>query len=370
MRKSANSNAAKKYKVIKISAIVISLFLILLTSICLLQFQQKEKEKLENQKLDGLNIFFPKNEISALLYDGKHIWIGGRDGVYLINPQSGNIIKEIAKDIHMTYTAGICQLEDDSVWVGHENGVTIFNDNQRIDFTSPQIPSGRVNTVVSDGSIGVWAGTQMGAVHFLKKDGNYVVDKILTSKDGLKEDAVNTIALRGEHSIWFGAYLANKVGGISILNDDKWQYFSVQQGLPHRYITANIPISEEYMLVGLGHLDRGGMALFRCDENQTVLETTYSVDDGLPGEKIRQLYLDSKEHLWITSESDGLLICPSYKSLHELPLEGKYLTKKDGLSDNEIKTIIEAEGYYWLGGRYGLTRIEAATIEDFFDPSY
>mgnify|MGYP001248786038 FL=1 len=366
MRKIRDSNMVKQYKVRNIATIIISLFLILLATICLLQFQQVEKEKIEKQKLNGLRIFFPESEISALLYDGKHIWVGGRDGVYLIDPQSGKIIKEIAKDIQMTYTAGICQLDDNSVWIGHENSVTIFNDNHRIDFTSPQIPSGRVNIVVRDGSAGVWAGTQTGAVHFFKKNGNYVIDKILTSKDGLKEDAVNTIALRENHSIWFGAYLANKIGGLSILKDGQWQYFSVQQGLPHRYITATIPISDEYMLVGLGHLDRGGMALFRCDGDQTALETVYSIDDGLPGEKIRQLYLDSKEHLWITSESDGLLICPSYKALHKLPLEGKYLTTRDGLSDDEIKTIIEAEGYYWLGGRYGLTRIEAATIEEFF----
>ena len=33
----------------------------------------------------------------------------------------------------------------------------------------------------------------------------------------------------------------------------------------------------------------------------------------------------------------------------------KYLTEESGLSDNEIKCITKAEGYYWLGGKYGLT---------------
>lgn len=366
MRKIGQSDRVDKYKKQRIATIVISLILIVLATMWLLQFQKAEKEKLEKQKLKGLSIFFPESEISALLYDGNHIWVGGRDGVYLMEPQSGEIVKEIAKDIHMTYTAGICQLDDGSVWIGHENGLTVFSDEHRIDFASPQIPSGRVNTVVKDGDQGVWAGTQTGAVHFIKKDDNYVIETTLTSKNGLIEDAVNTITLGQDNSLWFGAYLANEVGGISILKEGKWQYFSVQQGLPHRYVTAIIPIDEEYMLVGLGHLDRGGMALFRSDDMQKIMEKVYSSDDGLPGEKIRQLYLDSKGHLWVTSESDGLLICPSYKGLHELPLEGKYLTTKDGLSDNEIKTIIEAEGYYWLGGRYGLTRIESETVEELF----
>jgi len=74
--------------------------------------------------------------------------------------------------------------------------------------------------------------------------------------------------------------------------------------------------------------------------------------------------LDSKSRLWITSESNGLLICNSYEELFKQRLDGVHLTVKEGLSDNEIKTILQAEGYYWLGGRFGLTRIKQDTIEE------
>ncbi|HZJ82807.1 MAG TPA: hypothetical protein VFD57_03255 [Clostridia bacterium] len=347
--------------------IVVSSIAILLAVIWILDLQNQNRQKAQELILEGIDIFFPKIEISALLYDGGYIWVGGRDGVFLIEPQKGEIVKELAKDIRMTYTAGICQTDDGKVWIGHENGISIFGGDKRIDFSPPDIPGGRVNTIIKEENGGVWAGTQTGAVHFVKKDDSYIIDKILTSKEGLQEDAVNAIGMDNDNGIWFGAYLSNKVGGISVLRDGEWQYFSTNQGLPHRYVTAIIPIGGEHMLVGVGHLDRGGMALFKQDDRQFLLETAFSMDDGLPGEKIRQLFLDSKEQLWITSESNGLLICSSYDELYHQQLSGGvYLTTKNGLSDNEVKTIIEAEGYYWMGSRYGLTRIRESTIEGLF----
>lgn len=353
----------QKQRLLTLVIIIFSAAAVIFATVWMIRLQRLEKERAQAKILEGISVFFPKEEVSALLYDGRNIWVGGRDGVNLIEPGTGDIVREVAKDIMMTYTAGMCQTPDGRVWIGHERGISVFSGEERIDFAPPQIPQGRVNTVIGDGSGGVWAGAQGGAVHFVKSGDKWAIDETLSTSSGLRDDAVNAIAIDEGKGIWFGAYLGKEAGGISILRNNQWQYFSTEEGLPHRYVTAIIPLYSQYMLVGLGHLDRGGMALFEDRGGSFALHSTYSTENGLPGEKIRQLFLDSKGHLWITSESQGLIILNSFEDLFNEQLNGVYLTVQNGLSDNEIKTIIQVEGYYWLGGRVGLTRIEESTIE-------
>lgn len=355
-----------KQKIMTILIIVGSFTAIIISVIWLYKQDQLYTQSKKEQLLEEVSVFFSEKEISALLYNDGYIWMGGRDGVNIIDPKTGEIIKEVAKDIQMTYTAGMCKTVDESVWIGHENGITVFDDEMRIDYMAPQIPKGRVNTIIEDKEGGVWAGIQGGAVHFVKESDNWIVQEILNIDSGLREEEVNAIGIDDLDGLWFGSYLGKNAGGISILRNKQWQYISIEEGLPHRYVTAIIPIYTQYMLVGVGHLDRGGMALYEKKDNSYILRSTYSTQNGLPGEKIRQLYFDSKDRLWITSESNGLIVCHSYKDLFNQQLEGIYLTTQNGLSDNEIKVIIEAEGYYWLGGRLGLTRIKATTIENLF----
>lgn len=343
--------------------LVLSFTVVVFVVIMLFRIQGDKKDIAKKEIIEGINVLFPQEEISALYYDSNVLWAGGRDGVYFIDSKADLRVSAVFNDIRMTYNASFCHSRDGSLWIGHEDGITVIKDGMRIDYSSPQIPGGRVNTIMCDTEGGVWAGIQGGAVHFSWRNNSFVIDKTLTASSGLSEDTVNAISEDAQNGIWFGSYLAKKSGGISILRDGKWQYISTEQGLPHQYINAILPIGGKYMLVGTGHLDRGGLALFEVDGENIDLKACYTVENGLPGEKIRYLFLDSKGYLWITTESDGILICPSYRELFQQELRGVYLTTKNGLSDNEVKTIIEAEGYYWLGGRHGLTRIASSVID-------
>jgi len=196
-------------------------------------------------------------------------------------------------------------------------------------------------------------------------EGILQVVEILTAKDGLTDDFVNVIHINPDGELWFGAYLATGKGGLSILNTNGWQYLSTDDGIPHRYITAILPVGDE-MLVGTGHLDRGGLALLIENGGKWTIKKAYHMEDGLPEEKIRYLYSGTDGTLWITTESEGVIVCPSIYSLEQPGLPGLRLTKENGLSDNEIKVITETDDFYWLGGRYGLTRIERDAIRDAF----
>lgn len=346
--------------------IVGAIVAIIFSVLWLNRLEETNVERNNKALINDVSVFYTEKEISALIYDDQYIWMGGKDGIFLIDPITGKTIKDKATDIHMTYTASMCKTEDGSIWVAHEKGITIFKDEIRTDYSAPDILEGRANTIITDKDGSVWVGTQSGAIHFKMINGDWVIDSMLDEKTGLAEPTVNAIAVDGMEKLWFGSYLGNNSGGISILKDESWEYISIEEGLPHRYVTSILPLNNDYMLVGSGHLDRGGLALFERLKNKYVLHSTFTTEDGMPGEKIRHLYKDRNERLWITTESDGILICNNYLDLLNKEVNGIYLTTKNGLSDNEIKVIIETEDFYWLGGRVGLTRINKSTIDDLF----
>ncbi len=316
------------------------------------------------QKLEGFEVFCEGEEISALYVEDGALWTGGRDGVKRIDPESGELIDYVADDLEMIYAAQICSSYDGAVWIGHNDGVTVlYEGGERVDFSEPEITGGRVNTILPLDD-GVWVGTMEGAVFFVCRDGIWEPESLYTSGNGLLADPVNVIAVRKEDTqereIWFGSYLASDPGGISIWKEGEWSYLTTDDGLDHPYINAILPLGDE-VLAACGQLLAGGLSVIRESGGGYEVADHYTMEDGIPGEKVRWLYLDEAGHLWITTESDGLILSPDAQLEH--PIEGVVLTEELGLSDNEIKRIVESEEYYWLAGRYGLTRIRKDSVE-------
>lgn len=344
----------------KKTVVICTVFLILLlgSGVLLLKAGQKEQSEAAALKRGDLFVFLPGSEISALFDDGNALWVGGKGGIQLLDRLTGEPLKVLDAEIKMAYAAGICQTSDGTIWAGHNEGLTAFSAAGKTVYSisAPDIPGGRVNALLPDGD-GLWIGTEQGAAYLAPASGNWQVKETLTSANGLAADFTNCITRVGG-SLWFGAYLSNQGGGLSIRSPEGWQYVSVKEGLPHRYINAIIPLSEQEVLVGTGHLDRGGLARLRLEDGSWRVSDTWNTDNGIPGEKVRQLFWDSGGQLWITTESHGLLLCESVTALNTSPIPGLYLTEQSGLSDNEIKCIVETEEFFWLGGRLGLTRME------------
>ena len=100
----------------------------------------------------------------------------------------------------------------------------------------------------------------------------------------------------------------------------------------------------------------GGLSLAEKLDGKWRIKNNLDQNDGIPGMKIRTLFLDSAGRLFITTETDGLILLSSPDELNTTPLNGTVIKQENGLADNEIKCIIECENCYFLGGKYGLTR--------------
>ena len=327
------------------------------------EMREREEEQTP-EKLAGFDVFCEGEEISALYVEDGALWTGGRDGVKRLDLESGELIDYVAEDLEMIYAAQICSSYDGAVWIGHNDGVTVlYEGGERVDFSEPEITGGRVNTILPLND-GVWVGTMEGAAFFICRDGVWEPESLYTSENGLLTDPVNVLA-EENGTLWFGSYLASDPGGISILRGGEWSYLTTDDGLDHPYINAILPLgalsSGNEILAACGQLLAGGLSVIQETAGGYEVTDHYTMEDGIPGEKVRWLYLDEAGHLWITTESDGLILSPDAQLEH--PIDGVVLTEELGLSDNEIKRIVESEDYYWLAGRYGLTRIRKDAIE-------
>ena len=337
-------------------------FALILTALLISQVRGSGEEG-QARPLEGFEVFCEGEEISALyLAQDGSLWIGGRDGVKSLDIESGEVRGYVAEDLELIYAAEICRSFEGSVWIGHNQGVSVlYPDGVREDYRAPILTGGRVNTILCLGQE-VLVGTMEGANRFVLEEGHWQVSERYSQAHGLLADPVNVMAAEG-NTLWFGSYLANQPGGISILQEEDgrrdWQYLTIEEGLAHPYINA-ILLREEEALIASGQLTAGGLNVVRKSSQGYIVTDSFGVEDGIPGEKVRWLYQDSAGHLWITTESDGLILCRDGALEH--PLKGVCLTWKEGLSDNEIKKIVESEEYFFLAGRYGLTRIEKEAV--------
>ena len=339
----------------KRSIIILICFFTLLTAAGVI-YQILSREP-QAEQYDNLEILFPGIEISELFDDGQRLWTGTADGIYLLDRDSGSTIKKLDAPIHMIYSAMITKTEDGLVWAGHEDGLSAFDAdlNEIYRFEAPDIPGGRVNALLAD-SDGLWAGSQEGAFRLANTGGEWKVEEILTTDSGLVEDVVQVISKVGDE-LWFGSYLAVGKGGISIRTNHGWKYLSTEEGIPHRYINAILPLKDGRVLIGSGQMIYGGLSVAEKISDGWSITANFDQKDGIPGMKVRWLFLDSLGKLWITTEAEGILILDDPDMLKSTPITGLILKKENGLADDEVKCIEECDNCFWLGGKYGLTRL-------------
>jgi len=339
--------------------IIITLFIIvfIFVSYYLIKVQKEEKIKLEQLKFPEIDVFLDEVEISALLVDGDNIYVGGNEGVYLLNGNTGEIIKTISKDLRLIYSSKIIKYKD-TIWIAHDDGISTYKNNIITTYSYPLVPKQRCNDIEIYNDI-IIAGFESGMAIF-DKDNNIT---ILNKNDGLIEDYVNVVKKDFNNNLWIGAYLRTENGGLSILNNNKWIYFSKEQGLIHKFVTSILPIEKSGTIVGCGHLNDGGLTIFKYKGDVPYVFNSLKKEDGLPGDKIRTLYLDTNNYIWITSEADGILVCDYNLVFEKSKLKGLYIDERMGISNNEIKIICENDKYIFLGGKIGLNRIKK---DDFY----
>ena len=99
-------------------------------------------------KLQSSQVFLSGQEISALYPDDSCLWVGGKDGVKRVDYNTGEVMGYVLDDVKLIYAAGIIRSSDGSMWIGHNDGVTVlYTDGIRKDFKDGEMTGGRTNTL-------------------------------------------------------------------------------------------------------------------------------------------------------------------------------------------------------------------------------
>lgn len=299
----------------------------------------------------GWTITRPPHVVLTLTVHDDILWAGGKDGVYKLDRQSGDLVEKLEGEHSFEYVKALLVDSSGALWIGHWDGLTRYDGTVWHTYTEKDgLPDNRVNALMEDREGRLWVGTWGGAAFLEGGEWN-----VLTSADGLTDDMVNVILQDGEGGMWFGSYVA-PAGGISYFKDGKWQLFSTSTGLPHNNITSLVEDSSGKIWAGTGLNKRGGAARFGPTDTGWAIEEVITRDDGLAGEKVRSLFQDSDGVIWFGSEYDGVA-----------RLDGSHwsvLTDKDGLSHNEVMCMLQdKEGNLWLGTKDGVTRVNPSALE-------
>lgn len=298
----------------------------------------------------GWTVYRPPNDVHALALGENIIVAGGKDGVMILDMQSGNGFEPLDCGTELKYVRALLIDSHGTLWIGHDKGLTRKDANECITLTDKEgLPDLRVNALLQDSAGNIWVGTWGGVA--VQMDGKW---NILTAKDGLLADMVSVIMEDEKGGIWFGSAVAPQ-GGVSILNNGRWQYLSKEEGLPHNSIQGIEQDTQGYVWAATGLLDRGGTVRIKENGGQWTVDQIYDKQNGMAGNKGRSLMVDQAGRLWVGSEYDGL----SYQTRDGWQI----LTNRDGLSHNEIMVMKQdPSGNLWIGTRDGITKINQGVL--------
>lgn len=314
-------------------------------------------------QLEALEIALEDRECACLLPDGDVIYVGGADGLYLLDAATftpaGQV--EIPGGPALQLVSALCKTSDGALWVAHNKGISVCRGGAWRTFgRADGLPDLRANCFcpMEDG---LWAGTWGGAYFFADAGGGYAVQKKFTADNGLSDNMVNAIHADGDGTLWFGAYYhAGSPCGLSILRGGRFSYLSAEDGLPHSFITSICALPDGAHYIGCGYLERGGLAVVCEEAGGFTVSRAYTESEGLPGPKVRTLYYDG-ERLWIATENDGIMIVTQPGGEYAR-LSGIYAKTENGLPDNEVKQILAHEGYIYLAARRGAARLPVRAV--------
>jgi ligand-binding sensor domain-containing protein len=287
--------------------------------------------------LPGIVRWGPFADVNTLALVGRSVWAGGKDGIFVVDRDSGQVSWPFGSNGQVTFVEAIVSDKSGCLWIGHSRGLSRYDGTNLTTWDSRDgLPDNRVFAVMFDSSGRLWVGTQKGAA--VREGASW---RVVDHRDGLSVDMVRTMLQDSAGGYWFGSSAAPK-GGLTLLEQETPIVFNVANGLPHNSVVALSEDREGGIWVGTGFVDRGGAAHLARSSGAWRIDRRVSKADGLAGEKVRSVFEDREGILWFGSESDGLACYDKGR--------WRIVTTSEGLPHNEIKCIGEDEqGNIWIG---------------------
>ena len=290
---------------------------------------------------DGWLRLAPPHDVMALVEYRGQIWSGGRDGVVVLDPDSGAILEEVEGDVPFDYVTGIIvSVQDNGLWVSHMRGVSLYDGTGWQTLTAADgLTPGRALALAEGRDGALWIGTEGGVTHY--RDGTYTR---YTTADGLMTQGCACLFVDGQDRLWCGSGYTWE-DGVSVFDGQRWQPMAQLTQLAHPMLNAMLETEDGALWFATGFSAEGGLSIHDGNTWRALTK-----EDGLAGSKVRSLFQDESGAIWVSSEYNGTV------RMTQGGLQS--FTPKEGLAGWEVKAMLQdSRGNLWLGTELGLTRI-------------
>ena len=376
--------------------------------------------------IDGLNVYDKnKDKFTRILYkEGElpsqyiysleedingHIWVGTDNGLVELDKDL-NIVKSYQDAIGDSDVYNVYDDSKGNIWVCTlDNGLFKINlddksvENYKNNNSKISIPSNNVRDIISDSEGKLWIATDKGLCTFDYEREEFITyNKKSYQSNSLIDDEIFCLLKDSSGLIWIGTYsgisrfnpnsnfthfkldpyednsisgnvihgiyedddktlwIGTNESGVNIINGESIKHLNKENSNIVSDLIEDITGFKNYIFIGT---NEGLSVLVKNDKtvkNYTI--TNYTTKDGLPSNKIRSLFIDSKGYLWIgTNKGLAILDINNNKII-----DVTYILDEMGVSDKFIRAVYEdSKGNYYIGCflEGGLIKINPNTKE-------
>ena len=376
--------------------------------------------------IDGLNVYDKnKDKFTRILYkEGElpsqyiysleedingHIWVGTDNGLVELDKDL-NIVKSYHDTIGDSDVYNVYDDSKGNIWVCTlDNGLFKINlDDKRVENyknnnSKISIPSNNVRDIISDSEGKLWIATDKGLCTFDYEREEFITyNKKSYQSNSLIDDEIFCLLKDSSGLIWIGTYsgisrfnpnsnfthfkldpyednsisgnvihgiyedddktlwIGTNESGVNIINGESIKHLNKENSNIVSDLIEDITGFKNYIFIGT---NEGLSVLVKNDKtakNYTI--TNYTTKDGLPSNKIRSLFIDSKGYLWIGTNKGLAILDTNNNKIIDIT----YILDEMGVSDKFIRAVYEdSKGNYYIGCflEGGLIKINPNTKE-------
>ncbi|MEC3907032.1 two-component regulator propeller domain-containing protein [Tamlana sp. 2201CG12-4] len=301
---------------------------------------EKHLNKIPISVGEPMTLFFDKTE--------RRILIGAALGVFAFSTENYSL-SELTGSVkaHLKGVNAINIDKDNNIWVGSwTQGLYVLSNNQssfkKIPLSPKYLNNSNYETVLDihmDDTDVVWIATGYGGVVKVIPSNNFkYYANSLTNDIGLPDNNIQAVVKDKHNNLWCGTW----GGGIGFSKDGK--HFSKLPGINIK-VECFLEI-EDVMLVGT----KKGLFVYNTKNPLKGV-----IRSSLPNKKIKSLYLDSNNSLWVGTQQNGLLL---FNYTIDKVLKNGILynsSSKYKVNSDRISVIDEdTKGRLWVGTYNGL----------------
>ena len=376
--------------------------------------------------IDGLNVYDKnKDKFTRILYkEGElpsqyiysleedingHIWVGTDNGLVELDKDL-NIVKSYHDTIGDSDVYNVYDDSKGNIWVCTlDNGLFKINlddksvENYKNNNSKISIPSNNVRDIISDSEGKLWIATDKGLCTFDYEREEFITyNKKSYQSNSLIDDEIFCLLKDSSGLIWIGTYsgisrfnpnsnfthfkldpyednsisgnvihgiyedddktlwIGTNESGVNVINGESIKHLNKENSNIVSDLIEDITGFKNYIFIGT---NEGLSVLVKNDKtakNYTI--TNYTTKDGLPSNKIRSLFIDSKGYLWIGTKKGLAILDINNNKI----IDVTYILDEMGVSDKFIRAVYEdSKGNYYIGCflEGGLIKINPNTKE-------